>query len=61
MIGMFVGDQNSVNVICGHAQALQPGFRLTQGKPAIHKNQGLAGMHQGAITATATAQGGEAH
>ena len=61
MIGMLVGDQNSVQLLREDAQALHPQFDLAGGKTTVDHQEGAGGGNQGRIALAATAERSESH
>ena len=56
VIGMFMGDQNGIQLAGLHSQPLQPARGFTQGKAAVDHQQGVTGPDQGGIALAPRAQ-----
>ena len=61
MVGMFVCDQDRINILGRSAQPLQPPYGFLERESKVHENAGIVIFNQRAITTTATAQGCDAH
>jgi len=60
VVGMFVGDENSVETVDGFFDGSQSGQGFAFAKAGVHEESGSLGLQQGDVAGTAGRQNGNA-